>query len=193
MWFCKVSKEAYTRDHMKKHITILIGLVALSAVLYGGETLMNKKSNKEVSKNKVSEVGMMAFTGEVTRMFEGENKLMYSFDIPENATTSLGMDNALVKVTNQDGSLVAAVYFSYEGGRGYTPEEYIDNVIAPKVSVIETAGTSSLGEFVWREASSPSTEWHVGQVLNGNWLVVVENKKTDHGTVEKMLTNLTVK
>ena len=49
MCFCMYFLTAYTIRHMKKNITILIGIVVLIAVLYGAQKLMNNREHAGVS------------------------------------------------------------------------------------------------------------------------------------------------
>lgn len=177
--------------HMKKYITILIGLVVLFAVLYGGRFLMKDRNQAEVT-DVISSVPMKAVSGQVMRVFEGEHVIDYSFKAPESSTTTVEMDGALVRIADAMSPLVT-IYFSYEGGRGYTPLDYIDNVIAPHVAIIEPTSTSTIGSYDWQGAESEGSEWHVAQVLDGQWLVVVENKKVMHDIVNEMLSSFEVK
>jgi hypothetical protein len=175
---------------MKRNVSIVVGALVVIAALYGIQKLSDKNGQHDADLT-VQEVGMKQITGEVVRMFEGENKLEYAFSVPENSTTTLGMDGALVKVTDE-GNSVATVYFSYEGGRGYTPANYINSVIAPNVAVINPNGTSTIGSVEWDTASSEGSEWYVGSVRDGEWLVVVENRKVNHDTVQKVLASFKV-
>ena len=176
---------------MKKNITILIGIAVLFAVLYGGKLMMNKSKQASVSDVKTEE-SMKNFTGQVVRVFEGDHVLEYSVDLPETSTTSIDMDGALTRVTDQTNPL-ANVYMSYEGARGYSPMDYIDNVVAPHVAVINPTSTSTIGSYDWQGAETAGSEWHVASVDGGQWLIVVENKKTTHDTVEKILNSIAVK
>ncbi|MBP6948505.1 MAG: hypothetical protein KBC41_02345 [Candidatus Pacebacteria bacterium] len=173
---------------MKKNVTILIGLVVVFVVLYAGNSFMgNDDTPKTLSVKDVEEVvGMKSFNGEVVRVFEGENILEYGFDIPETATTTVEMDGALIKVEDAGNPLIT-VYMSYEGGRGYTAIDYISNIIANHVPVIDVEETKTIGLLEWQTATSEGSEWYITSVLDGKWLIVVENKKTVHDTAEKIL------
>ncbi len=174
---------------MKTYTYILIVVAVLAVVVLGGYAF-RKNSNTVVLKEEKKEfVNMKTFEGQVTRIFEGENKIVYSFDISENGTTSISMDGALIKVTDPAG-LYASLYMSYEGGRGLTPAQYINQVISPHVAVISMKGTSTIGLFDWQIAESPASEWHVTSVLNGQWLIIVENKKSLHDDVQETLKSL---
>jgi hypothetical protein len=113
-------------------------------------------------------------------------------DIPETATSAVSMDDGLVKITD-NGALYAAVYMSYEGGRGYSSLDYINNVIVPHVATLTLTGTTTIGETIWTTAASPNSEWHVGQVGDKQWLMVVESKKTLHTGIVEMLESLMTK
>lgn len=203
MCFCTFFKEAYTLWYMKKNVIILISLVVLVAVLYGGSSLIKKSGvNNPSIKNVESSLSMKSVVGQVVRVFEGENTLEYGFDIPETATTSLDMDGALIKVTDilvsqEDGTEIptplTTLYISYEGARGYTPSDYISNIIAPHVSVINEVGTTTIGLYDWQVVESEASEWRIASVDSGKWLIVVENKKSVHDTVEKILESVSVK
>lgn len=171
---------------MKRYVPIIIGIVALCAVLYVGTTQMSK--DDELA-NKEQQVPHTTITGKVTRVFEGENTLDYSFDIGEIATTTVGKDGALVTVT-ENGDTVTAVYFSYEGGRGYTPNDYITNVIVPNVKAVNETGTTTIGGYDWTTVESEWSVWHIAPSTNGQWLMVVENKKVYNDKAEMLLSSI---
>lgn len=178
---------------MKKNVTILIGLVVVIAVLFAGNSFMKKSGKEKVSnKDTATSVAMKSFESKVLRGNAGENVLDYTVSIPETATTSLSMDGALLKVTDADNSLVY-VYMSYEGARGYSALDYINNRIVPNVAVLEITSTSTIGGYEWQAAESEGSEWHVASVAGGKWLVVVENKKAVHDTANKVLESIVAK
>lgn len=193
MCFCTFCKQAYTNSHMKKNVTILIGVVVLVVVLFAGNSFMKKGGDKEGDNNGIKNtVTMKSFVGQVVRVYEGDNVLEYGFDIPETATTSIDMDGALIRVLDQENPL-ATVYMSYEGARGYSSVDYINNVIASHVAVIDLTSTSTIGVNEWQVAESPASEWRVAQVDGGKWLIIVENKKAVHDTVDQMLASVSTK
>jgi hypothetical protein len=194
---------------MKKNVTILIGLVVVISVLYAGSSFMKKgKSAVGMVEGEKTSLTMKPFNGQVVRVFEGDNVLEYGFDIPETATTSIDMDGALIKVTDVTvtGDVestttaptvtttpVVTFYMSYEGGRGYSPLDYINDIIAPHVSVMNPTSVTTIGSYDWQGAESEGSEWHIASVAGGKWLIVVENKKSTHDTVEKILESISVK
>lgn len=146
---------------------------------------------KNVATN-VEVTSMKKFETEVVRNVGGEQKLEYSINIPETSSTSVEMDNALVRVV--DGATpYVTVYASYEGGRKYTPEKYLNEVIAPRVSVINSLGEVMIGNTMWYKGESEWSQWHIASVADGKWLVIVENKKVKSPLVEQTLTSFAVK
>ena len=176
---------------MKRYVPIIIGIVALCAVLYAGNRIIK---NRDMAKEETTTTmeGTQPVSGKVTRMFEGENTLEYSFDIPEDATTSLDKDGALVKIDTPAGPLTQ-VYFSYEGARGYSPEDYIKNLIVPNVAVLTMDGTSTLGNYDWAVAESEWSSWHVTRAQTGNWLIIVENRKVDADKANAIIESMSAK
>lgn len=186
-------KQAYTYHHMKTYVPILIGIVVLGAALYGGNTFMKKGGNDGLNTGDTkSEISMKSVVGQVVRAYEGDNVLEYGFNIPETATTSIDMDGALIKVLDNNAP-TATLYMSYEGARGYTPLDYLSNKIAPHVSVINPTNIVSLGGYDWQMAESEGSEWYIASVASSSWLIVVENKKTNHDMAVKIVESISVK
>ena len=171
---------------MKKYVPIIIGLVALCAVLYLGGSGSTDKEEKLAKEETSSEVTSKSFQGSVTKMHEGEQKLAYGLDLEETATATVTMDGALVKVTDAD-MPVLAMYISYEGARGYTPADYIAKNIMTKVTGVTVKDTVTVGGNEWAVAESANSVWHVASVENGKWLIVAENKKIDSEKAAKVL------
>jgi hypothetical protein len=184
-------KEAYTCNHMKRYVPIVIGVVALCAVLYVGNDRM-KDDGKVAVDEQTSSIALASFTGKVTKIFEGENTLEYGFNLPETATATVEKDGALVKVT--EGELpVLAAYFSFEGGRGYTPADYITHNIVPSVPAVTEMGTTTIGAHEWTVVESQWSVWHIAPASNGNWLLVVENKKTENEKALSIIESIVTK
>lgn len=178
-------------EGVKTYKAVLLAVVGLGVVVAGSYVYM-KDRPVEKEREAVVNSTVHMLEGQVMRMHEGENKLVYSMDIPETATSALALDGALIKVTD-NGTPFVSMYMSYEGGRGYASTDYINNVIAPKVSVLTTVGTTTIGGTTWTVAQTANTEWHVGQVGDGQWLMIVEAKRSSHDAIVKMLESLTTK
>lgn len=176
-------------EKIKTYKAVLLGVAGLAIVVGGAYWYMgdNPAPKEAIVK---SETDLLE--GEVVRMHEGENRIAYAIDIPDEATSTTGMDGALVKVT-EGGVPYVSMYFSYEGVRGYVADDYINKVIAPRVNVVTIIGTTTIGSYVWTVAESQASEWHVSQVGDGQWLLVVENKKSLHDRVMETLDTLTTR
>lgn len=178
-------------EKIKTYKAILLAVAGVIVVAGSAYYFIGGRYEKPVQEV-TTRINAQLVTGQVDREYEGENKAVYSFYIPEAATTTLGMDGALVRAF-EGKDLYAAFYFSYEGGRGYVAEEYINRVIAPQVAVLTAGATSTIGAYTWTSAESANTEWHVAQVGDGQWLLVVENPKSNHDRVLDTLEELEVK
>ena len=176
---------------MKRYVPIIIGVVALCAVLYLGSSKMTSDAEVTSDEAMSSEVTSKSFQGSFTKIFEGENTLQYGFDLPETATATVTMDGALIKVTDSEAP-VFAMYVSFEGGRGYSPREYVSNVIMPKVKGITQLGTTTIAGREWTVVASANSEWRIASVENGAWLLVVENKKADSEKTVTLLESVAV-
>jgi hypothetical protein len=174
-------------ESIKTYKAILLAVVGLVVVVSGGYVYMKKHA--VAPKEAIVKSHMDSLEGQVMRMYEGENKVVYSFDVPEGSTSTVSMDGALIKVMTGS-ALYMATYFSYEGGRGYSAEDYIKNTIAPHVSTLAMVGTTTIGSRIWTVAESANTEWHVGQVGDGQWLMVVESPKANHEDIVNTLEDL---
>ncbi|MEN9552134.1 MAG: hypothetical protein RI935_511 [Candidatus Parcubacteria bacterium] len=179
---------------MKKYVPYIVGIVVLFALVSLGQSVMKNRKVANDEKVTVTEkVATKLVEGTVTRFFEGEQVLGYAFDIPEIASTLIERDGANVKVIGEANAFINAMYFSYEGGRGYTPADYITEVIAPNVKVVSVTGTTTIGSQEWTVAEGSTSVWHVASVKDGAWLIVAESKKGDNETAMNILDSLTVK
>lgn len=160
---------------MKRYVPIIIGVVALCAVLYLGSSKVSDDEVKLANDEIKIDISSKNFQGSFTKM---ENTLQYGFDIPETAAAAVTMDGALVKIADM-GTPVLAMYVSYEGVRGYSPLDYAANNIAPKVSGVTQKENIMIGEYEWTVVESANSEWHIASVENGKWLLVVENTKVE--------------
>ncbi len=179
---------------MKRYVPIVIGVLALCAVLYVGNEQMKQDGDTTIEGDKKTSTTPLttSFTGKVVRNYEGENVLEYGFDLPETASTSIEKDGALVKVVD-GGTPVLAMYLSYEGGRGYSPADYISNVIVPNVAAITEDGTATIGSREWTVVESEWSIWHIAKSDNGQWLLVVENKKDVNDKANPIIESIVTK
>ncbi|HEX8994114.1 MAG TPA: hypothetical protein VF803_02575, partial [Candidatus Paceibacterota bacterium] len=167
-------------------------LLAVAGIIIVAGSAYYLVGHKKVSQQSRIRTNTQLVTGDVVRAWKGENKVNYSIYIPKDATTTVGMNGALVRAY-EGKNLYAAVYLSYEGERGYAPEEYINRIIAPQVHVLDEGATTTIGSYTWTTAESSGSEWHVAPVMDGTWLVVVESPKANHDRVVDTLDNLIIK
>lgn len=123
--------------------------------------------------------------------YEGDRSKTISFDIPESYTVVPQKVMKNTYAVMNGANKVATLYYSYEGGRGYTAAEYINNVIAPKVAGLSTLATSTIANADYATVSTANSDFRVGSY--GEWLVVAESSKSASSEVVDMLKSITVK
>lgn len=176
---------------MKTYVAILIGIVVLFAVVFIGYKFTNSE-NAEIESNQEMQIRTANVSGSVTRTFEGDHTLSYAFDIPEMSSSTFDMEGALVHVIGETGR-EASVYFSYEGARGYSPVDYISEVVAVQVPVIDVTGTTTLGGYEWTTAETAGSEWYLAQTEDKQWLIVVEARKSAHDAAVALVSSMDAK
>lgn len=176
----------------------LLGLAVGYAAAKGALYLYNKrgaaKVNTETQINK--EAGVKEYDSNVVANFEGENKASLAFDVPENykVEQGTGVKDKNYTIRDEKGNVVAYIYLSYEGGRGYTALDYIKNNINPSVKGgVSTGKEVTYGDKVWTRASNALTEWHLKPTKGGEWLIYVQNKIADHDMMRNVLESIDLK
>jgi hypothetical protein len=176
-----------------KGVLYFVNKPATSAVSVVDNTSKNNSTSTTTSSTDVI-TGAKSFATEINAQFEGDNKANVVFNYDDNLTVTQGA-GAKAKyyyVTDANKANVAVVYTSVEGGRGYTANDYIDEVIRKAVPSATPAADVTYGAKTWTRSESSGSEWNVLSAKNGEWLVLVENKKANHDKVVKILETLTL-
>ncbi len=152
-------------------VAVLLLLVLVITKAMGSTDKKNMSDDRQqVSKEK----GMIK--GEVTAIYEGEHTLNYKLALADNATTSLEKDNRLLKISSASTTKPLYYYFSYEGSRGYTADDYINNVLAKSVQIVKREVVTH-GENNWTVVRSVNSSWYIATF--GEWLLVIESSNAD--------------
>lgn len=128
------------------------------------------------------------FEGKQSAKFEGDHLLNFSFLYKKDreAVQGVGSQSNWFKLFDAEKNNYVTLYVTFEGGRGYSADDYIDNVFKkanPEVTVEEVkfAGNSDVVvKHVVDEAAN--TEYYIQEVKaedESAWLAIVENKKYD--------------
>ena len=177
----------------KNSVITWVVILAVILVAVGAFFLSHKKTSQSdiaVNDTNTDVSQMVEVSGATSQMFEGQNILSYSFYVPSGMTSSKGDDSQTVVIKGADGSQKALVYFSYEGARGWTPEEYFNTIIAPKVPVEKATSTVHTGSYDWYHVETGTTEWNIAKIKGGEWLMMVESKKADSEAVTNIFKTL---
>lgn len=187
----KMDWKVYVSLFLYALLGLAIGYAVAKGVLY----LVNRPSIEKVKVVDTAKVGTKDFTGSVNSIFEGDNKADINFKVNSNLTVTqgVGAKSKYFYITDAAGANVATAYMSYEGGRGYSAADYIAEVIAKYVPSVSTPATATYGSSSWLYTASASSEWHVAPAKDGNWLIVLENKKANHDALTSIYETLNIK
>lgn len=176
----------------------VLGLALGFAIAKGGMYLYNKSklakgAMKEIVSEKKTET--VKYTGQVMSIFEGENKAEISFDHYKSLSVTQGEGNKskYFYLNNASGTKVATVYMSYEGGRGYTAEDYVKEVLLKAVPSAKLEAAMASSSSTWLKVSSTNSEWHVKSSENKQWVALVENTKANSDLVKSVLETIVIK
>lgn len=177
--------------------TVIIGILLIAIIALLGYKYMHKMPKLTVVSNNnasstVNVVPVNYKTAETvaSASFEGDRSKTVSFDIPESYTVVAQKSKNTYAVMN-GASKVATLYYSYEGGRGYAPTDYVINNIATKVAGLSLVSTSTVGSADYATASTVNSDFKVGSY--GEWLVMSESSKANSAEVDALLKSITVK
>lgn len=176
----------------------ILGIALGYAIAKGGMYLYNKsKLTKNSAKEMISEMKTetVKYTGSVMSIFEGENKAEISFDHDKSLNVIQGEGNKskYFYINNASGTKVATIYMSYEGGRGYAPTDYVNDVLVKAIPGLVKEDAVMYGSSTWTKVSSTNSVWHLKSSDDKQWLVLVENTKANSKAVESLINTFTIK
>lgn len=173
----------------------VLGLALGYAIAKGVLYVMNKPKVVESKiENKISDEKLSTFQGYVSANFEGENKLEISFDHDSSFTVTQGKESRSRYFTITSASTtIATIYISYEGGRGYTATDYINNTLKKFIANLEVNPRSASSSSRLYSANSLNSEWSILPSEDGAWLAIVENTKVNSDNVKVILETLVLK
>ena len=181
---------------------IVLGVAAGYLVARGVRAFMNSRIADDVKVVNEEKMGTKTFSGDIYAVFEGTSTAKVTFDYDAAYTVEQGTGNRsrYFVVKNASGTL-ATIYASYEGGRGYSATaleivsaaDYLAETISKAVPTVSAPTTAVYGDVSWMTAGTAMTEWHIAPQKNGEWLLVVESKKSNNKEVGEILKTLTIK
>ncbi len=138
------------------------------------------------------------YEGEVFASFEGNHPLEFSF-LHNNIFSIVqgkGNQSKWFKLTDASSTNLVTLYFTYEGGRGYSAEDYVNEVLKTNASVtvenVKFVDNQNVDiKYIIDEANN--VEYYVEAVkgVDGDpWLAIVENKAADNETLKSAAKDL---
>ena len=176
----------------------ILGIALGYAIAKGGLYLYNKsKLVESEAVNMESEIkkDTIKYVGSVTHNFEGENKTEISFDHDKTLSVVQGDANKAkyFYINNASGTKVATIYMSYEGGRGYSAEDYVKEVLLKAVPSAKIDDAMMHGSSTWTKVSSVNSVWHVKSSEDKQWVALVENTKANSDILKSVLDTMIIK
>lgn len=133
------------------------------------------------------------FNGKVSAIFEGSHSLNFSFLYNKSfkVVQGVGSQAKWFKFYNASNTNVLTLYFTYEGARGWSTEDYVNNILLNINSLdkVEDAkfidDESSNIKYVVNEVDN--LEYYIEELKGTDgspWLAIVENKVADDDTLK---------
>ena len=188
--------KSFYKKNRKLIIIILILIVVILALWrvldnYKGFSLKSLKSKDSESSllekvDLANEADYLKFEDKVEAFFEGKWTLNLSFLYPKDMKVErgVGRQQNWFKAFDGEKNNFVTLYFTYEGGRGYTVDDYIKEVLGAASTTLKVQSLEFTGEdtsdmkYVLDE--NANTEYYLKSVKNEGgetWLAIVENVK----------------
>ncbi len=194
--------------NFKSKKTILI-LIAILVLILAGVVLsrgLKGHSLKIWNKDSESQIDIadskdyFKFEGKVESFFEGPQSLEFSFlhHNDNKVVQGKGSQNKWFMLVDKGGNNFVTLYFTYEGARGWSVNDYIQEVIDKdnnenvKIQDVKFANedTASI-KYVVNEKDN--AEYYISSVkgVNGEpWLAIVENTKSNSTSTQNIAKDL---
>lgn len=183
----------------KKTTWWLIGLliiVLIAIFLFKGlegKSLNIWKSNDDSSIDIANSKDYSKYEGSVKAVFEGEHVLDFSFlhNNAFNVAQGIGAQARWFKLNDASSTNLVTLYFTYEGGRGYSADDYVNEVLKKDnasitVEDIKFADDDNTNVKYIIDTKN-NVEYYI-EVVKGidgdSWLAIVENKAADDDTLK---------
>jgi hypothetical protein len=164
--------------------------------------MMSEEQNKEDENIQTIDAlkdvpGYKIYSASYSHTHEGDHKGEISFLMNEKYTAEqgVGTKSRYFYVKDESGSIVANIYASYEGGRGYSAADYINNVIAKAANVNLVNETSNVvyGNNIFSFNTNGKSNWNTFASQDKMWVMVIESKLTNQDKVKSIFDSLIVK
>lgn len=176
----------------KAGTTFILGTIFILVVIFLLIFLnkgLKEKAQKFLDNKEESSIDLVSgedyqnYSGQVTTYFEGKQILNFSFLYKKDLKVSQGVgdQSKWFKVIDKDNKNNVTIYFTYEGGRGWSAEDYINDIAngdkdfkIQEVKFLDNSTTTI--KYVLFE--NKNSEYFVEEIKNQKgepWLAVVEN------------------
>lgn len=167
-----MKSKLFKTGHLQ--IVGVVIFILLSIFLYSStQSLKSSIDTSILGQVRSDVVRMKLYEGVTSSEFEGKNTLSYSFRIPENASVVTALSGKLLAVT-QNTKMLGRVFFSYEGGRGYSEYDYIKNSIEKATKDVSETFVETIDGKTFVSVVVDGDIYLVTKLKNGEWLAVFQ-------------------
>lgn len=161
-----------------------VAFIVIVIVIAGFKYFSSKKTKIEDKKIEVS----LLVVGSTTPLYGGESILDYQFSLP-NGLKSIIEDNGRTILVNDANNEIqkSFIYLSNQEYKGYTEEQYFDDIILPTLSVIPLIkNTIMVNNIPWYHVETNTLMWDIASFKNEKWLTIIKSKKGNEDVVSEI-------
>lgn len=123
---------------------------------------------------------VVVYSGTARHFFEGESSINYIVTAPKDVAVAPIVEETFEKgVEITRGVDKVRIYFSYEGGRGFTPKDFVEEFIVPNFGSVTYSSSSPVNTSVlaeneaWVTVKQGGNVSYIGQSIKSDYLVTV--------------------
>ncbi|MEI6810736.1 MAG: hypothetical protein WCK60_01645 [Candidatus Nomurabacteria bacterium] len=126
--------------------------------------------------------------GSTTPLYAGESVLDYNFTLPKTLT-KVFEDGGRSIIINDSilGTEEAFVYLSNQEYKGYTEEQYFENIILPTLEAAPLVkNTIMVNDVLWYHFETNTLVWDIASFKNEKWLTIIKSNKGNESIVSEI-------
>lgn len=161
-----------------------IAFIIIVIVVAGFKILNSKKEKIDIVKINISS----SVVGSTTPLYAGESVLAYHFTSPKTLT-EVFEDGGRTVIMNDSilGTQKAFIYLSNQEYKGYTEEQYFDNIILPTLEAAPLIkNTVMVNGVLWYHFETNTLVWDIASFKNEKWLAVIKSDKGNESVISEI-------
>lgn len=142
-------------------------------------------SSRKYKTNDVKIEMSLATVGSTTPLYVGESVLDYKFNLPKTLTKVFEDGGRTIFINDSiSGAQKSFVYLSNQEYKGYTEEQYFDNIILPTLEAAPLIkNTIMVNETPWYHFETNTLVWDIASFKDEKWLAIIKSDKGNEDVV----------